>query len=307
MKLTTLRYFVAVADTQSIRKAAAELYNSQPNLSRAIHSLEEELGAQLFIRSPQGMLLTQAGQDVYYYARSIVNQADTLSKLQLESATPIQKSLRMAISGLLFPDSLIADAVNSMTAQHITLALEETSTETLLDRLAEGQIDVGLFLLHRGIETAVHRGLELRELICYPIASAAIAVHFNNGDPLAQTDTIDPGSLSDHRLLRTPPDYYDYLSWGPLIETYGFPRFSQTLTISHYHSIVRFLRTPGTLLLGNTLQAREFAKAGILTRPITGTADELTLVSVHSRRLQAIPPEAQTLRDAVIAYYHQTP
>lgn len=53
MKLSTLRYFVTVADTQNIRKAAALLFNSQPNLSRAIHSLEAELGTELFERTPR--------------------------------------------------------------------------------------------------------------------------------------------------------------------------------------------------------------------------------------------------------------
>ncbi|SEA63035.1 LysR substrate binding domain-containing protein [Eubacterium aggregans] len=177
------------------------------------------------------MILTPAGQDVYYYARSIVDQADTLSKLHTDASTPIQKNLRFAI-----------------------------------------------------------------------------AVHFSPEDPLFHETTIDPQRLSGYRLVRTPPDYFGYLSWGHLIEQYSFPRFNQTLTISQYHTIVRFLRTPGNILIGHTLQAQEFEKAGIQTRPIRGSQGQLTLSSVHHNHNQhTIPPEAKVLRAAVLNYYQQLP
>ncbi|MEG0157380.1 MAG: LysR family transcriptional regulator [Anaerovoracaceae bacterium] len=74
MKLSELKYFVEVAEQQSIRKAAENLYTSQPNLSRAIKSLEEKLGDSLFVRSNHGVTLTKTGQSVYYYAKSILDQ-----------------------------------------------------------------------------------------------------------------------------------------------------------------------------------------------------------------------------------------
>lgn len=308
MKLSTLRYFVTIADTQSIRKAAALLFNSQPNLSRAIHSLEAELGAELFERTPQGMILTPAGQDVYYYARSIVDQADTLSKLHTDASTPIQKNLHFAVTGILFPDALITQSISALTAQHITLDLKETNTEDLFDLIATGQSNTELFLLDHHIEHSIRRSLELKELACHPVADAAIAIHFSPEDPLFHETTIDPQLLSGYRLVRTPPDYFGYLSWGHLIEQYSFPRFNQTLTISQYHTIVRFLRTPGNILIGHTLQAQEFEKAGIQTRPIRGSQGQLTLSSVHHNHNQhTIPPEAKVLRAAVLNYYQQLP
>ena len=47
----TLRYFVEVAEQRSINKAAEVLYVTQPSLSRAIHSLENEAGQALFVRA----------------------------------------------------------------------------------------------------------------------------------------------------------------------------------------------------------------------------------------------------------------
>src|ERR1700693_3264486 len=63
MELRHLRYFVAVAEAESLTLAAtAKLHTSQPSLSRQIRDLEEEIGAQLLTRKARGIELTPAGR-----------------------------------------------------------------------------------------------------------------------------------------------------------------------------------------------------------------------------------------------------
>ena len=52
------RIFEAVARHRSFTRAAEALVNSQPNLTRAVHNLEAELGCRLFLRSSRGVELT---------------------------------------------------------------------------------------------------------------------------------------------------------------------------------------------------------------------------------------------------------
>ena len=50
MEIRTLKYFLAVAREENMSKAAEQLHVTQPTLSKAMRSLEEDLGKKLFVR-----------------------------------------------------------------------------------------------------------------------------------------------------------------------------------------------------------------------------------------------------------------
>ena len=62
MRKEQLFQFIEVVDCGSINKAAEKLYISQPNLSRSIHALEEDMGKALIIRNNRGVTLTPTGK-----------------------------------------------------------------------------------------------------------------------------------------------------------------------------------------------------------------------------------------------------
>lgn len=77
MEFRQLRYFVAVAEEGNIGRAALKLNVSQPPISRQIHALEQELGANLFVRTPKGVELTDAGRVFYTDAQKVLAQTKT--------------------------------------------------------------------------------------------------------------------------------------------------------------------------------------------------------------------------------------
>jgi len=78
MELRQLRYFVAVAESEHVRRAAEELRVAQPALSRQIRLLEAELAVPLFERSRQRLRLSPAGRELYADAKRILANVEEM-------------------------------------------------------------------------------------------------------------------------------------------------------------------------------------------------------------------------------------
>lgn len=98
-----LRYFIVAADTGSLNQAASRLGVTQPTLSRRIDNLEYSLGAKLFQRQPNGIMLTAAGAKVLKYAMSMQNAANDIGRMVAGSDDAKSGSVK-----LYSPDGLAA-------------------------------------------------------------------------------------------------------------------------------------------------------------------------------------------------------
>lgn len=78
LELRQLRYFVAVAEEGSFRKAARRLHVTQPPVSFQIKKLEEEIGVPLLLRDKRGARLTPPGEELLHRARLMLLHADRM-------------------------------------------------------------------------------------------------------------------------------------------------------------------------------------------------------------------------------------
>ena len=80
MEIRTLRYFLAVAREENMSRAAEQLHVTQPTLSKALKSLEEELGKKLFTRHSFSIALTEEGVLLRDRAEDLVSMADKIEQ-----------------------------------------------------------------------------------------------------------------------------------------------------------------------------------------------------------------------------------
>ena len=80
MEIRTLRYFLAVAREENMTRAAKLLHVTQPTLSKALKSLEDELGKKLFTRRSFSISLTEEGVLLRNRAEDLVSMADKIEQ-----------------------------------------------------------------------------------------------------------------------------------------------------------------------------------------------------------------------------------
>lgn len=79
MDMRRLRYFLTVAHERSFSRAAAALNMTQPPLSMAVAELEREIGATLLVRTPRGVVPTQAGEFLIAEGTRVVDRLDEVA------------------------------------------------------------------------------------------------------------------------------------------------------------------------------------------------------------------------------------
>ena len=93
MNLNHLQYFVKLAYLEHYTKAAKDLSITQPSLSHAISSLEEELGTKLFEKQGRNVSLTKYGKTFLKYVEKSLEY--------LQEGVDKTKALTCATSGLI--------------------------------------------------------------------------------------------------------------------------------------------------------------------------------------------------------------
>jgi Bacterial regulatory helix-turn-helix protein, lysR family/LysR substrate binding domain len=88
LDLRLVQYFTVIAEHRHFGRAAGALHVAQPSLSRQHRRLEQDLGARLFDRNPQGTDLTEAGEVFLPRARALLRSAAQAAAAAHAVATP---------------------------------------------------------------------------------------------------------------------------------------------------------------------------------------------------------------------------
>ncbi|WP_296600226.1 LysR substrate-binding domain-containing protein [Phenylobacterium sp.] len=192
MELRHLRYFVAVAEEGSLTVAAEKrLHTAQPSLSRQLRDLEQEVGAQLFLRTSRGVELTPAGQAFLEHARLSLHQAREAVAAARRVARPAKTSFAVGfltgqeVEWLRHVTHVLKDQLKD-----IDLRVSSDFSPHVADAVERGDIDLGF------------SRVEPRPDVSYKvIAHEPIVVILPRDHPLASDTAIDPRDLDPHGFI----------------------------------------------------------------------------------------------------------
>ncbi len=142
MEFKQLESFVAVVKYESFTKAAKHLYISQPTISSHIQALEEELKAQLIIRTTKSIEITPRGMELYECASSILSLRDNLVKSwSADTKKVIQLGVSTIPSAYIIPEIL---PEFGRLFPDVYFHVHQNDSQGIIDAMNNGSYDVGM-------------------------------------------------------------------------------------------------------------------------------------------------------------------
>ncbi len=240
MTLQQLKYVDAVADCGSISEAARQVFVSQPTLTEAIRTLEEELRMAIFTRSSRGITVTREGEEFLASARQILDDASRITEKYTGKAVR-RPQFAVSCQHYAFAVEAFMEVVKANGSDSYDFTLRETVTSEIIDDVARHRSEIGILYLSRRNERAIMKILRKEELQFEELFAARPHVFLGRKHPLAKKKIIRPAEL----------DAYPYLSYEQGVENALYFAEEVMPSIDRKRNIrVRDRATMTNLLLG---------------------------------------------------------
>ncbi len=212
MDVKDIRAFMECYETRSINKAAKTLFISPQGLGKLMDRLELELRVQLFERTKQGLIPTEAG--VFFYEKSQKLIEDTQELEQgLELIRNKKKSFHVGYScGLIRMLPMKKMDQFQDAAKGTDIVWEEASNQDVKNKLINGQFDVALV-----IGRVAATGFMEKE-----IDSKSMCAVVSNGHEFFKRDSLKIADLKGQPLISLNEKYQSYTNLLNSCEREGF-------------------------------------------------------------------------------------
>jgi LysR family hca operon transcriptional activator len=274
MELRHLRYFVAVAEEGSLTVAAERrLHTAQPSLSRQIRDLEQEVGAQLLIRSARGVELTQSGRVFLDHARLALAQVEATLEAARRAAQPAKPTFAL---GFLTGQEMdwLPEAMRILRDElpNIEVTVSSQYSPDLAQALLRGKLDLAFMRPEAQMPV-----LDYKVIVKEPLIVALPSDHrLASQDAIVLQDIAGEtfiGMSNTAPTLRVIIDEYLEQSGLGLQQTHRVDNLAMAMSL--------IASTRGVALLPT--YAKNFLPWAVTSRPLAGDAPTIDLVIGYNK------------------------
>ncbi|OXR50719.1 hypothetical protein PuT2_02305 [Pusillimonas sp. T2] len=195
--LRQLRLLVTIAEQGSLARAADALHITQPAATKTLRQLEEIIGDSLVERGAGGSVLTPLGHVLYQRAQSIMTEIreaeEEMGLWHAGGAGHVTLGAMPVSTPALIPKALLLLAKE---APRVTVRVIEGSSNTLLEKLGQGELDLVTGRFWKGEDPSV---------ITEELYESAFKLHTRTTHPLTQKQTLTLEEACSYPWLMPPP------------------------------------------------------------------------------------------------------
>lgn len=261
MNLTHLKYAVTIAKTNSINKAADELFVGAPAMSRAIKELELDLGVTLFERSAKGMFLTSDGKLFVEYASKVLKEVDDIENIFKTSSDKSSKFSIYAPRATYINDAFKNFSLKVTSDSNAELLYKEADADTIINKVLKEDGGLGIIRYSQVDETYYKSLVDEKGIVGELIVEFSYQLLMSKKSPLNNKKNISFVDLVSYDEI-THPDFLIHQTDFKKDEVKG-----NRILISDYNSQFELLdKNPNTYMWVSSVSKDILSKYNLIER-----------------------------------------
>ncbi len=222
MTLNQLKYVIAISKENSINEAAKSLYISQPSLTASLHSLEQEIGFDIFLRSKSGISLTVKGVEFLGYARSVMEQYDILDAKYI-SKSNIKRTFHVSMQHYTFAVNAFVEVIKQYGMDEYEFEIHETKTHEVIENVKNQKSEIGVLYLNDYNKTVLEKIFKEAGLTFTPLFECGIYAYMSKKNPLAKKKEVTMEDLDAFPCLAfAQGEYNSFYFAEEVLSTYEY-------------------------------------------------------------------------------------
>ena len=197
MTLNQLKYVIEISKQNSINEAAKSLFISQPSLTAALKSLEQEVGFDIFTRTNSGITLTVKGEEFLGYAKSVVEQYDILDAKYI-SKSNVKRTFQVSMQHYTFALNAFISVVKQYGMDEYEFEVHETRTHDVIDNVKSQKSEIGVLYMNDYNRTVLEKILRDAGLKFTPLFDCSIYAYMSKSNPLAKKKQVTMKDLDEY-------------------------------------------------------------------------------------------------------------
>ena len=195
-----------ISKHNSISKAAAALYVTQPSISKAIQEIETELNITILDRTNKGVLFTKDGMELLFYAKMLLEQTESILYHFNKHKTIDVTRVSISSQHYVFAIESVAKLMDHFSERNYNITVREGKTTDVINDVYTDKSILGIVALTDLNKSFFDRYFISKSLTFTPLASITQHVFLRKEHPLSQLKSIELEQLKDYPYLTYQQD-----------------------------------------------------------------------------------------------------
>lgn len=275
MDIKQLQYFVTSVNTGSLHAAAEALITSQPNVSKVIKALEQDLEMTLLERDRSGVRVTADGEIIYRYAMNVLQNYKMIHEIKRS-----KKRQKLLICGTPGNEMavFVAEFYRTQADPNLQVECQEDRVEKIIIQIHRRVFDLGFVYIPQKNLTVFQSQIKNKGLEFCEMCQTPLYLFVGKDSPYFQQKKVTEEEVRRLKLVQYAEEMYSL--YNQLVHLKGSSVYGENKPAITYtnsdHFLVQLLKSADYASIGSSFVENKYEEYGVQAVAITGHATSVS-------------------------------